>query len=298
MKKNQIFILFGQSNAVGHNIPMQNDDKILAPLKNVFGLSRKLNQSFDINDLKWQGYTSCDMNLGEEQDHTYSLANCLATLWQKEIDGGRGLPDLYIVHIAVGAEGVTQKHLSNGLNKKYMWNPTYNRTLKSGKLGEVDISLYPFALHILSLIDDSFKQMGKEYEIMNLYWRGGENDIETPVQELKDVLKRTYEEMFSGFYNALKRKIPITLNKLLSRKFVQMKDASGEWLKSLDYINSVFYELEKENKQVKVFDCSLAPFYDKDKSTDGLFIEDLVHYSPKTNWWVANEILNGFLDIK
>ena len=31
--------------------------------------------------------------------------------------------------------------------------------------------------------------MGKEYEIMGLLWRGSENDVETPVENLKEKLK-------------------------------------------------------------------------------------------------------------
>ena len=80
-------------------------------------MHRKDNQSFDIKSLTWSGYTSSGMNLAEEQDDTYSLANCLATLWQKEIDNGKELPDLYIVHIALGAPGVTEQYLPDGSTK-------------------------------------------------------------------------------------------------------------------------------------------------------------------------------------
>ena len=95
-KKNAVFILLGQSNAVGHNLPMEEQDKRLVPMENVFGLSRNENQSFDIDHLTWSGYTSFGMNLAEQQDHTYSVANCLAALWQKHIDEGNlcRLPDL------------------------------------------------------------------------------------------------------------------------------------------------------------------------------------------------------------
>ena len=120
--KNQpvVFILLGQSNAVGHDLPMQEQDKIKIPLKNVFGLSRVHNQSYDHASLVWDGYVSAGMNLAEEQDDTYSLANCLARRWQDAIDGGVTLPDLYIVHIAIGAQGVTER---------YMWSDQeYRRT--------------------------------------------------------------------------------------------------------------------------------------------------------------------------
>jgi hypothetical protein len=78
MKKIAVFMLFGQSNAVGHAMPMDEKDYINVPLKNVFGLNRDPNQSYDITELKFTGYTSFGMNLAETQDNTYSVANCLA----------------------------------------------------------------------------------------------------------------------------------------------------------------------------------------------------------------------------
>ena len=293
--KCQVFILFGQSNAVGHGIFMLEKDKIKTPLKNVFGLHRKYNQSFDINKLTWSGYTSSGMNLAEEQDETYSVANCLATLWQKAIDADINLPDLYIVHIAIGAQGVTEQYLPDGSTRKYMWNPDYEKKLIPGKLGSVDISLYPFSLHILSLLDNSFKAIGKEYEIMNLLWRGGENDELTPVENLKDRLKGIYEEIFSGFYKAIGYRVSLTLNKLLSREALMKVYPDGEPLKSLEYINEVFEELAKENDNISVFDIRKAPFYKENESGNGLFIDDLVHYTPETNRWNAEQIIKDFL---
>ena len=170
MKKTDaaVFMLFGQSNAVGHILPMRQEDTIRRPLKNVFGLSRTLNQSFDIKELQWTGYTSHDMNLAETQDDTYSIANCLAQLWQERVDAGEDLPDLHIVHIAIGAQGITEK---------FMWYPDREKKMIPGSLGTVDISMYPFALHILSLLKDSFAKLGKTYEIMGMHWLGGAEDM-------------------------------------------------------------------------------------------------------------------------
>ena len=128
--KAAVFVLLGQSNAVGHALPMTEEDKILTPMKNVYGLHRDQNQKLDLQKLQWSGYTTGGMNLGETQDHTYSIANCLAKNWQAYIDDGneKNLPDLYILHIAIGAEGVTGN---------YMWNPDRAPVLIPGKLGTV-----------------------------------------------------------------------------------------------------------------------------------------------------------------
>ena len=294
-EKSEVFILFGQSQAVGHAIPMDEKDRIKTPLKNVYGLDREYNQSFNTDRLVWSGYRSAGMNLGEEQDDTYSLANCLAAQWQKKIDEGEKLPDLYIVHIAIGAEGVTEKYLPDGGVEKYMWNPLYEKTLIPGKLGKVKIALYPFALHILSLIRESFAEAGKAYEIMDLYWRGGENDMETPCEILRDRLKATYERMFSGFYEALGGRVPLTLNRILNGEAMMKLDPSGEYKKSMDFINSTFDALSEENGNISVFDCSKAPFYRENVSANGLFIDDLVHYTPETNQWNARVILEDYI---
>ena len=293
MKDCQVFILLGQSQAVGHGIPMDEQDKIKTPLKNVFGLSRQSNQSFDLKELIWEGYTSHQMNLAEEQDHTYSLANCLATLWQKEIDDGADLPDLYIIHIAIGAEGVTDKYFPNGESRKYMWNPSCNKKLIPGKLGTVDISLYPFTLHILSLLKDSFRKLGKKYKILNLYWRGGENDIETPVETLKAELKPIYEKILFGCCEAIGYQVPITLNRIVSFEAISKKEQSEEFAKSLTYINTLFDELSRENENISIFDSRCAPFYKENESRNGLFVDDMVHYQPQVNWWNAQKIIES-----
>ncbi|NLK49034.1 MAG: hypothetical protein GX294_00115, partial [Candidatus Cloacimonetes bacterium] len=92
-----VFILMGQSNAVGYATSMTEQDKINTPLKNVYGLTRTHNLSYENQELVWTGYTSHDTILGEENDHTYSVANCLARFWQDAIDDGVDLPDLYII---------------------------------------------------------------------------------------------------------------------------------------------------------------------------------------------------------
>ena len=226
-KRAVVFMLFGQSNAVGHAIPMEESDKITIPLENVFGLSRELNQSYENTRLRWSGYRSAGMNLAEQQDDTYSVANCLARQWQDAIDGGRDLPDLYIIHIAIGGQGVTEK---------YMWFPDRKPKMIPGLLGTVDISLYPFALSILSLINDSFKDLDKKPEFL-LHWRGGEEDTGIRVEELERSLESIYQKMFKGFYAALGTRFPVIFHFFPNAEHAMETDPSGEHLRSLNYVN-------------------------------------------------------------
>ena len=285
MKRISVFLLFGQSNAVGHHIPMQEGDKIIKPLKNVFGLHRDKNQSFDNQRIFWSGYTSGGMNLAEEQDDTYSVANCLAGYWQNEIDKGTDLPDLYIVQIAIGAQGISEGQ---------MWNPNYEKILIPGKLGTVKISLYLYALHILSLMQKSFDDLGVEPDFIGLHWRGGEQEWRCEREYLEREIKSLYEKMFHGFYSALEKQVPVVLHKFAGKDYCMEHDSTGKMLNNMNYINRVFEELCEENSNISVFDVTNAPFYIENIRGNGLFIEDGAHFTPDTNKWVAEEILKEY----
>ena len=279
-----VFMLFGQSNAVGHGIPMKDEDRITVPLKNVFGLSRELNQSYNNTRLDWSGYLSAGMNLAEEQDDTYSVANCLARRWQDALDAGRDLPDLYIIQIAIGAQGVTEQ---------FMWYPERAPKLVPGPLGTVDISLYPFALRILMLVGASFRELGKTPEFL-MHWRGGEEDTTVHVEQLEGVLEGIYLRMFNGFYSALGTKFPIVLHYMPFYERSMEMDPSGEEWRSMQYIDAMFEKLVREHDNISLFDPRRAPFYVPDTREHNLYIEDAVHYTPEVNDWVASEIMKGF----
>jgi len=272
MKKNAaVFILLGQSNATGHATPMAEEDKILSPLKNVFGLSREKNQSFDNKELFFTGYTSFGMNLAEEQDNTYSLANCLARRYQNEIDNGNTkLPDLYIVQIAIGAQGVT---------KGFMWNPNYEKKLIPGMLGTCDIALFPYTVHILSLLNNYFDSINKNMTIMGFHWRGSEEDELKSIGELETELKDEYDILFNGFKTALRKDYVVTLHKVRSDYYEENYDPNGEHKKSMEYIQSFFDNLANNSNEFEVFDPISIPFYVKDDKNHGIYLDDHVHFT-------------------
>lgn len=288
MKKDKaaVFILLGQSNAVGHGTPMAEEDKIATPLKNVFGLHREQNQSFEMNKLTWSGYISSGMNLGETQDDTYSVANCLAAQWQARIDSGESLPDLYIVQIAIGAQGVMPR---------YMWYPGREKQLIPGKLGTAKISLYSFTRHIFSLLSQSFREMGKEYEIIGLHWRGGENDATVPAEEVRASLEEIYETLLAGFWEDLGEVSVVVLHRLACPDRMNVLDPTGGFLKTMHYINRLFEKLEAKYPNVSIFDPRNAPQFVPDEPGNGLFIKDKVHFTPQVNAWVAGQIIKNFI---
>ena len=173
-----------------------------------------------------------------------------------------------------------------------MWNPAKEKQLIPGKLGVVDISLFSFSKHIFEMIDDSFTGMGKDYEIIGLHWRGGENDITATPEYLLKNLKNIYVEMFDEFSRILKNP-PIVLHKIVSYDRANDLDATGVYSKNIDVINNVFQELENKYKNVSIFDVRKFPNYIPNVRCNGLFIQDAVHFTEEVNYWIAKSILKN-----
>ena len=286
MKKVAVFMIFGQSNATGHGVPMNEEDYILKPLKNVYGLNREPNQSFDIDHLEFTGYTSFGMNLAETQDNTYSVPNQLANAWQTKIDGGEKLPDLYIVQISIGSQGLYD-----------MWNMEMEQRLKPGTLGEVDISLFPFTIHILSLLSKYFKDNDIEPDFVGMHWRGGEQETRRPFASLMDgKLKNDYKKFFTSLREALGYEVPIVLHKMPFVEVFAKEDTTGGHLGAMTYINYVFEQLTHELGDTTIFDPTKCPFYNPAIWDSGIYRWDLIHYSGKMNKWVAEEILKEYIN--
>ena len=72
---------------------------------------------------------------------------------------------------------------------------------------------------------------------------------------------------------------------------------SGEWLDSMHYVNKVFDEICEENDNIKIFDVSNAPHYIPDVRGNGIFLEDVIHFTPETNRWVAKQILENYKNL-
>ena len=194
-------------------------------------------------------------------------------------------PRLY-VHIAIGGQGVVRE--------TFMWNPAYERKLIPGKGKEVKISLFPLTTHILSLLKESLEKEGKTNLFTTLHWRGGEEDAVGLVKNIKPVLKGTYDTIFNGFYTAIGEKVSTVLHKIVAHdRYIELKP-TGEWLESMHYVNEVFNELCEENDNITMFDVSNAPHYIPDVRGNGIFLDDVIHFTAETNRWVAQQIFESY----
>ena len=276
-----VLIVFGQSNAHAHATKLEENEKINTPLKNVFGLKAEKHQKYGLKSVFFERYTSHSMNIAETQDHTVSVANVTARLWQDMIDGGKSLPDLYILQMSIGSQGLSSK-ISDP--RKNMWQFDRERVMISGTLKEVDISLYPFACEVLPLVKEAVIQKGKNPVVIGLHWNQWETDATLGIENMRDC-KADYLKLFSSFKGLLNLNYTTFLYRPLS-------DCVPIWSpECVAYMNEIFNEIKAENDGFEILDLKKSDLYVKDTSDHGIFLRDNAHYTPEAHRWFAKEAL-------
>lgn len=275
MKKKDVAVLFisGQSNAHAHGQVMKACDRIVNPLANVFSLDRNQNQSLSIDDVVWSGFTTEGKNLGESQDNTYSLAYFFAKLWQEAIDRGKNLPNLYIIQISIGSQGIV-----NG-----MWNPDKEKIMIPGALGKVDISLFPWALQVNRLAMLNLKRAGNNPIVIGWHWLGSEQDVWNNTFECSDFQQR-YNYFFDSMLQAIGEPCPLFLYKLYLQKFCEKNSIS---LHAIDTVNEALLQQCNRHKDVTVIEAAQCSYWDVNNPHFGIFAEDDAHYLAKVQRWFA-----------
>lgn len=287
-----ILIVMGQSNAHAHGTRLPESERIHTPLKNVFGLSREYNQTYDLSDVVWSGFTTNGMNLGETQDDTCCLANVFAAMWQKAIDGGAELPDLYVIQISIGGQGIAEFE-EHGWN---MWYPLRELRMKPGKFPEADISLYPLTTEILSLSMMNLIAAGKRPKIIGLHWNQWETEVGTGSRAFNEA-EKNFENIFWGFFTALGsdksgKNIPLRLYRPL---------ADGVYLDErrvrMDKMSELFDRFTKKYSDCAVYDLSESPLWNDTPKIHGIYQNDGIHYNCDAHRWFAkkqwNELFGG-----
>lgn len=282
-KVNKVAVMFinGQSNATAHQQFLAEEDRVYEPMKNVFSLDRNPNQSLDNDDVVWSGWTSMGKNLGETQDHTASLAYFVAKKWQKAIDDGIDLPDLYIVQISFGSQGII-----NG-----MWNRDKEPVVLPGKLGEGDISLLPLALHTNQLVMKNLTDTGKNPKVIGWHWIGCEQEIWDEAY-LRDDFKERYNYHFDKMRESMGGDVPTYLYKVVVRGGCERFNLP---VIAEDLINN---EITRQAKRLdaKLIDARKSPYWDeKDNLTYGVLASDRAHYLPFVHEWFADRFLEDII---
>lgn len=274
-RENNAAVLFisGQSNAHAHGQVLPENERIIVPLKNVFSLDRAQNQSFDITDVVWSGFTTAGKNLGEIQDHTASLGYHFAKLWQKAIDEGEDLPDLYIVQISIGSQGIL-----NG-----MWNPDWKRSMVPGPLGTVNISLFPWAQQVNRLVMQNLRNRGLEPTVIGWHWLGSEQEVWDEVYLREDFQSR-YDDFFDTMLASIGVPCPLYIYKI---HFEKACAAFGLPTQSCEHINAQLQRQCRRHGGTMV-DAAESPYWDAQGERFGIF-KDNGHYLPWVQQWFAEQ---------
>lgn len=276
-----VLFINGQSNATAHMQYLKEEDRIYEPMKNVFSLDKNPNQSFDIDDVVWSGWTSMGKNLGETQDHTASMAYFIAKKWQAAIDAGKDLPDLYIVQISFGSQGII-----NG-----MWNRDKELILKPGKLGEGDIALLPLALRINRMVMANLRSAGLNPKVIGWHWLGCEQEIWNEVYLKEDFTER-YDYHFDNMISSMGGEVPTYLYKVVVKGGCERFNLP---LEAEDYINA---EISRQADRLgaKLVDVRTSPYWDEtNETTYGVLASDRAHYLPFVQEWFADRFLEDIL---
>lgn len=272
-EKAAVLFISGQSNAHAHAQFLPEQDRITTPLKNVFALDRDPNQSFAITDVVWSGFTTQGKNLGETQDHTASFAYFFAKQWQSAIDGGAKLPDLYIVQISIGSQGIL-----NG-----MWNRDKEKVMQPGTLDTVNISLFPWAQQVNRLAMENLRRNGKNPVVIGWHWIGSEQDMQNQTYLQEDFQQR-YDFFFDAILASIGQACPVFLYKINCKRFAARRELP------LEKVDSVNQELQRQVARLpdaQMVDAAQCPLWDPEKEHNGIYAADDAHYLAQTQEWFA-----------
>jgi hypothetical protein len=280
----------GQSNSEAWGLALAPADQINTPLSNVFVLNNT-NQTYNITDVTWTGYVSGNAMIGDNPNtQRPTIAYHVAREWQRRINAGEALPNLYILHVAHGSQGI---HPS--LGGAGMWS--YLRS-------DTDIgSYYHMTRHLLSLAIRNLLTAGKNVRFLNVNLNLWENEIAFS-QEAADEMTGSFRTIVNGFSEAVGADIPFTFWRPRSlsynspARFVSVRDQ----IIALQASNPAQFSLMDAGLhpdfQQEAYDTALANYLVNGSSAAapfGIFQGDNVHYLAKIYEWAAGLYIDKWL---
>lgn len=270
-----ILYISGQSNAHAHGQVLPEGEEINRCLKHVFTLDHRIDRSLTNETVTWRQFTSQFNNLGEHQDNTATLGYFAAKEWEKRIENGEKLPDLYIVQISIGGQGIL-----NG-----MWNMTMKPELVNDNV--TPIPLYHLALHTYDLVYRDMKARFKNPAAIGWHWIGSESDCIKEFSESTS-LRTDYDKFFDTTFNAIGFECPLFLYRLVFYK------NDTVYIPGVETINGIFEDYVHKYKNCRIIDCRQSPYWDENASALGIFNEtDNIHYLAKVQKWFSKEFFKA-----
>ena len=274
-----LLFVSGQSNASAHNQPLPENERICRPLKNVWALDRAENQNFTSDRVVWSGYTDAGKNLGETQDGTGTISHYIAAAWQQAIDAGAALPDLYIVHISVGSQGIICGK----------WKMDMPEVAVPGDHLHCNIGLYKLALRTLSMASADLKCRFSHPVAIGWHWIGSESDADWGAWDTQD-FRRQYDRFFDTQLEAIGMPCRVWFYKIVYQ-YVDMESRRKEPFR-MEFVNCELRRQVHRLENAELVPTDESPLWNPSDTVRGVFCADGVHYLCRTQEWFARRFLD------
>lgn len=257
--------------------------------------------------VNWSDSASSDMNLGY-YGGSGNAADFAAYAWQSAINAGEALPDLYIIHIGWGSQGVDVADdafsgccgwTMHGVN---LWQPLLDATKAP------TYALAPFARRMMYLGLKQILAAGKKPRILGLEWNQWEAEA-APLNSAGNATTigrapQNYANLFSGFFAAVGSKFPVMIVKPLSVAYDNVSNAVAPYEPaSLASMQKVFGGFIGADPGTFSFvDASQSPDWNGQPPGFGIFQggslgggDGSVHYNLDTQKWFGDQALASCL---
>ncbi|WP_133646899.1 hypothetical protein [Paraburkholderia flava] len=257
--------------------------------------------------VNWSDSTSADMNLGY-YGGSGNAANFAAYAWQSAINAGERLPDLYIIHIGWGSQGVDAADDAfsgccgwtvHGVN---LWQPMLNASQIP------TYALAPFARRMMYLGLKQILASGKKPRILGLQWNQWEAEA-APLNSSGNAptiqrAPQNYAHLFSSFFAAVGTKFPVMIVKPLSTAYDNVSGAVAPYnpnaLASMQKVFEGF--VDADPRTFSFADASKSPDWNGQGPGFGIFQggalgggDGSVHYNLDTQKWFGDQALASCL---
>ncbi|MFM0063967.1 hypothetical protein [Paraburkholderia aspalathi] len=257
--------------------------------------------------VNWSDSTSSDMNLGY-YGGSGNAANFAAYAWQSAINAGEPLPDLYIIHIGWGSQGVDVADDAfsgccgwtvHGVN---LWQPLLDASKTP------TYALAPFARRMMYLGLKQILATGKKPRILGLEWNQWEAEA-APLNSAGNATTirrapQNYAYLFSSFFAAVGSTFPVLIVKPLSTAYDNVTNAVAPYNPAaLASMQKVFGGFVDANPRIFSFaDASQSPDWNGQPPGFGIFQggtlgggDGSVHYNLDTQKWFGEQALASCL---
>ncbi|MFM0288205.1 hypothetical protein [Paraburkholderia megapolitana] len=257
--------------------------------------------------VNWTDSTSSDMNLGY-YGGSGNAANFAAYAWQSAINAGEPLPDLYIIHIGWGSQGVDVADDAfsgccdwtvHGVN---LWQPMLDATKTP------TWALAPFARRMMYLGLKQILATGKKPRVLGLEWNQWEAEA-APLNSAGNATTigrapQNYAHLFSSFFASVGSAFPVMIVKPLSTAYDNVTNGVAPYNPAaLASMQKVFGGFVDADARVFSFvDASQSPDWNGQGPGFGIFQggslgggDGSVHYNLDTQKWFGEQAIAACL---